>query len=225
MAHLQRGARIANSRGVPGTLGCIAYTLHDGRPVLLSTWHVLFGNDAREESAVWLLDEFGDGHRFSGIGKTLYGKIGTLQFAGEDYYVDCAVASCTQVTPVLANQTRTALTTVVAGYEAARLGSVVTKTGAATGVTRGTVVDVRYSDSTFVKGSAYSKPRQMLVRPLEGHDVFSAEGDSGALIVDASNKAVGLLWGTNVRGEGVACPIAPVLYAMNITLDPARLAL
>jgi hypothetical protein len=57
------------------------------------------------------------------------------------------------------------------------------------------------------------------LKPLDQNKVFSADGDSGAVVVDAANKAIGLLWGTNVRGEGIACPIAPVLYAMNITLE------
>src|SRR5947208_238395 len=53
----QLGAKIANSRGVPGTLGCIARTLHDKQTVLLSNWHVLFGNDGCKDGEVWLVDE------------------------------------------------------------------------------------------------------------------------------------------------------------------------
>ncbi|HET6669330.1 MAG TPA: hypothetical protein VFH15_03770 [Pyrinomonadaceae bacterium] len=214
------GAGIINSKGVPGTLGCTAYTLHTGQAVLLSTWHVLFGNDADEERVVWLINEADDGLGLSGIGNTLYGKIGTVQFAGGNYYLDCAIASYTETPTVLASQTRTKSPTFINGHGIAQLGDVVTKIGAATGVTRGIVADVNYSDSASPRDKGQLTPGQLLLRPLEEDKLFSADGDSGAVVVDAANKVVGLLWGTNVRGEGVACPIAPVLYAMNITLDP-----
>jgi hypothetical protein len=106
----------------------------------------------------------------------------------------------------------------VAGHDKARLGSMVTKTGAATGTTSGTIVDINYSKFVSHEGILTATPRQLLVRPTDGHPVFCAEGDSGALILDELNHAVGLLWGANTSGEGVACPIAPVLDAMNVAL-------
>ena len=42
---------------------------------------------------------------------------------------------------------------------------------------------------------------------------------SGSLIVNGTGEAVGLLWGANTRGDGVASPIGPVLHSMSITLD------
>jgi hypothetical protein len=214
------GIQIANSRGVPGTLGCVAHTLHDRQPVLLSTWHVLFGGGAQRGDAVWLVGEAGGERVFSTLGRTLYGKIGIVHFGGEDFYVDCAVGSCTGPAPALTERfrLRTSLTPFVAGHDVARLGSLVTKTGAATGTTSGIIVDVNYSNTVCAGGPLTATPKQLLVRPTNGHPVFSAEGDSGALILDESNRAVGLLWGTNTRGEGVACAVAPVLYAMNIAL-------
>ncbi len=209
------GAGIVNAKGVTGTLGCLAYTLHDGCPVLLSTWHVLFGEAAREDSAVWWVKESTDGSGLSGIGRTLYGKLGTVEFAGEDYYVDCAVASFHKST------TTSKSPTLITDYGTAQVGDVVRKSGAATGTTRGTIIDVTYSDPAVTKGRR--TPRQLLVKSLHEEKVFSAEGDSGAIVVDAANKAVGLLWGTNISGQGIACPIAPVLYAMNITLEPRAL--
>lgn len=216
----QPGAGIVNAVGVPGTLGCIAYTLHSRQQVLLSSWHVLFGNDANEESAVWLLRESGGKRRFSAIGKALYGKIGIVHFEGRDYHLDCAVSSYDLGLATLADEPQLSSSTFVTGYDSPRIGSLVTKSGYATGITRGTIVDDGYSGAACVEGSPFSTPGQILVRPLKEYGAFSAEGDSGALIVDHANKAVGLLWGTNVCGEGVACPIAPVLYAMNITLNP-----
>ncbi|HXU35950.1 MAG TPA: hypothetical protein VN937_06270 [Blastocatellia bacterium] len=214
------GAGIANCLGVPGTLGCIAYTLDTGRPVLLSTWHVLFGNGAKEGGAVWLRIESAGNRHFAAIGKALYGKLGTVHFDGRDYHLDCAVSSYDKALTTLADGSRLPSAPSVTGYDSPRLGGLVTKRGNATGITRGTLVDIGYSGSACVEGNPFSTPGQILVRPLGENEVFSAEGDSGALIVDEANNAVGLLWGSNVRGEGLACPIAPVLYAMNITLAP-----
>jgi hypothetical protein len=196
------GAGIANARGVPGTLGAIGRTLHDGRAVLLSSWHVLFGGDAEENGAVWLL---GDGGA-SRIGNVLYGKTGAVDLGGERCYVDCAVAACDAEIPAAA----------VTPHDAPRAGERVTKSGAATGTTAGVVVSIDHDDVAWIGGRRQSAPRQLLVRA--GSGPFCAEGDSGALLVNERGRAVGLLWGVNSRGEGVACPIAPVLYAMNITL-------
>lgn len=222
-ARPRAGAKIANSRGVPGTLGCIANSLHDRRPVLLSNWHVLFGNGAQEDATVWLVDETDGTRRFSGIGKTLYGKIGTVQLGREEYFVDCAVGSCLHP-PEIPYGWRLygakARLPRVTGHDIAQPGYCVTKTGAATGTTTGIVVDVNYPDFVWIEGRTFSAPQQLLVKPVGGQAAFSDEGDSGAIIISAEGKVVGLLWGTNSRGEGVACPIVPVLHAMNITLDP-----
>jgi hypothetical protein len=121
-------------------------------------------------------------------------------------YIDCAVSSFLgnfDVTLASPN-----------GHDIARIGDRVTKTGAATGTTTGIIIDVNYSEPV---GQVEYGQGQILIKPVDELP-FAAEGDSGSLVVADSNKAVGLLWGTNTRGEGVACPIAPVLYAMNITL-------
>ena len=198
MATSKNGARISSSTGVTGTLGCLAHTLHDAQPVLLSTWHVLFGNGAREGDAVWLVNESNGERTYAPLGRSLYGKLGMVRVDGEEHYIDCAVSSflgdADAASPI--------------GTDIPRIGDRVTKTGAATGTTTGIVIDVNYSERAM---------GQILIKPVDDL-AFAADGDSGSLVITDSKKVVGLLWGTNTRGEGVACPIAPVLYAMNITL-------
>ena len=203
-----RGNRIANARGVPGTLGCIARTTHDHRAVFLTNWHVLFGNGAGGSDTAWLIDDAGDARRYTAIGRALHGKIGNVRFNDADYYVDCAVGSCIDDSPV-----------AVAAYATAMPGERVTKRGAATGTTTGVIVDAAYCGSACTDGRTHPTPRQLLIRSLQRNHPFSADGDSGAVIVNARNAVVGLLWGTNCHGEGVACHIAPVMQALNITLD------
>lgn len=200
MAKPRKGARITSSTGVTGTLGCLAHTLHDEQPVLLSTWHVLFGNGAREGDAVWLVNQSNGERTYAPLGRSLYGKLGLVRVDGEEHYIDCAVSSFLgHLDVTLASPN---------GHDIPRIGDRVTKTGAATGTTTGIIIDVNYSDPVM---------GQILIKPVDDL-AFAADGDSGSLVVAESNKALGLLWGTNTRGEGVACPIAPVLYAMNITL-------
>ena len=209
------GAKIANSQGVPGTLGCVARGADDSRTVLLSSWHVLFGNGGSGSDVIWLVDEADGARRYDGLGRALYGKIGTVRFDGEDYFVDCAVGSC-----VPSPETPHTLPRI-ARHDTARPGDRVTKVGAATGTTEGIVVDVSYCSATRIAWRSYPAQRQLLVRSVRDDTPFASNGDSGAILVNARNDAVGLLWGTNCRGEAVACHIAPVLRAMNVTLPAA----
>ena|GEM_PF-6515896 len=186
------GSQLVSSRGVPGTAGALARTLHDGRRVVLSTWHVLYGEGA-DGSCV-----FDDGS----AGGALYGKLGIVQ----NVHVDCAVASYDGDDDC-----------AMRGHAPARIGQRVTKSGAATGTTRGVIVSVDASDDVVIDGRTMRTSQQLLVRSVDAMP-FSDEGDSGALLLDDDDRAVGLLWGVNTHGDGVACPIAPVLYAMNITL-------
>jgi hypothetical protein len=203
------GAAIASSCGTTGTLGTLARTRHDGRTVLLSSWHVLYGGGGTDaDSDVWLVD---GGRRSRRLGRTLFGKAGAVVFEGAETYIDCAVASCDD----------DATEADVRGHESAQIGDRVTKRGAATGVTTGIVVRTDYDDVAWIGGRPHPAARQLLIRSLDDGRPFSAAGDSGALVVNEAGNAVGLLWGATHRGEGVASPIAPVLYAMNIAFNVA----
>jgi hypothetical protein len=102
-------------------------------------------------------------------------------------------------------------------------GDRVMKSGAATGTTTGVIVDTYYSgstngDNTIDSGVRKPAPRQLLIRSTDPRRPFAEEGDSGALVVNEDNVAIGLLWGTTTTAESVACPIGPVLHALNIRL-------
>ena len=212
------GARIANARGVPGTLGCVAVTLHDGAAILLSNHHVLFGAGAGEGEAVWLVEGGDEEPAFHRIATARYGKIGTVAYGDAEHHVDCAVA--TLEGDVLPPGWRAVPED--AGDAAPSPGAAVTKAGGATGATRGVIVDVAYPDVALVEGRTRAAPRQILVRPADEGRPFSADGDSGAVLRGEGGAPVGLLWGVNHRGESVACHLAPVLQVLGIR--PARLA-
>jgi hypothetical protein len=223
MTRPQPGVKIANSRGVPGTLGCIGWTVDGEQAVLLSTWHVLFGNGGNEQDSVWMVEEGEGARHFHEIGKTLYGKIGTVRREEEEFYVDCAIASCAALQS--AAGWRSFLqwkrrTIHLKGHQTALPGDHVKKTGSATQTTEGLVVDVCYPELALIENRAYPAPRQLLIRSINYPHAFSAEGDSGAAVINREQQVTGLLWGTNGRGEGVACHIGPVLNALKIRLGP-----
>lgn len=205
------GTPIANARGVPGTLGCLAVT-HDGRAVLLSSWHVLFGARAGEGEAVWAVE--GEPPTFRRMGRALYGRLGTVDFGGAACHVDCAVALLED--GALPPGWRVAADFDDQAAPRLRPGSRVTKTGAATGTTAGVVVDLAHPAVSTVEGHTRDAPRQLLVRPVDGGAPFSAEGDSGAVLRDDAGRPVGLLWGVDHGGGSLACPMDAVLRVLGI---------
>ncbi len=213
------GAKIANCKGVPGTVGCFAYMRDSGQPVVLSNWHIMYGKEASRDDRMWLVEETNKRENLQELGRVLSGKIGIVRFHNWEVYVDCAICTCTTETTVKQKRfslfDRKLISPSVKGHCEASIGDPVFKIGSVTGRTGGIVVDDRHSDTALIEGQTFDAKGQLLIRSENGL-AFSAGGDSGAIIFNRDNKAVGLLWGTNCRGEGVACPIAPVLSVLNI---------
>jgi hypothetical protein len=212
---LHSGVSIVNARGVPGTLGCLAHTLHDRRRVFVTSHHVLFGGGASEGERVWSVGGTDQRRCFRYAGRSSYGKLGTVRHGGGNVHVDCAVAELdSQIAP-----SSSCVAVHTASDAPLAPGDHVSKTGAASGTTHGVVVDVGYFERVFAEGRWHEAPSQIRVRSLTPSRAFSSEGDSGAVLRNVHGAVVGLLWGANTRGDGVACPIAPVLYVLNIRLE------
>jgi hypothetical protein len=188
---------------VPGTVGFLALTRHDRRLVIVTSHHVLFGSGARASDPVWLI-----GETTTRLGQNGYGRIGRMRFDATEIFVDCAVALLDD--DVMASRVVNADTVATVPEP----GAHVYKTGAATGMTEGVVIDIDYTERAVVDGVAQDAPRQILVRSRTSGG-FTADGDSGAALRDERGALVGLLWGVTPSGDGVACPIAPVLYVLN----------
>ncbi|MCU0433581.1 MAG: hypothetical protein MUC87_09030 [Bacteroidia bacterium] len=205
------GMCIANSKGVPGTLGAYAWKKDTQEPVMLSNYHVLFGLGAAEGDTIWKVNTTESERQFSIAGKAELGRIGNIRHSGVNYYVDCAIASCHE-TPVIktAHQPLT--------HSEAQPGETVYKYGASTGLTQGIVADASYPDIAAVESHSFDAQNQLLIRSNSSAP-FSGSGDSGSIVLNAKKQAVGLLWGTNMRGEGIACPIAPVMFSMHISFE------
>lgn len=208
--------RITNSRGIPGTLGCLARTAHQHRPVFLTSCHVLFAAGATRHEPVWQVHESAGLRNYLRLGNALQGKRGVVRYRGDDYFVDCAIGTLDLPLDL-------GWSPVPDAPIAPKRGDHVWKSGAATGTTTGIIVDSSYWCSTDAGTALNSRmhdlaPRQLLIRSNDQQRPFVEEGDSGALIWNEDDAPIGLLWGTTVAAEGVACPIDPVLHALNIEL-------
>jgi hypothetical protein len=203
-----QGQKIINARAVPGTLGCIAWTLDGNLPVILSNWHVLYGNGAIKNDTIWLVKENKGQYCLQETGRVLHGKIGTVQFGEKQVYVDCAIGSY--------HTQHTGANGLFAAAQAEAItGESVYKYGAATGLTWGIVMQTRHSEKAVIGNCSYMAGEQLLIAPVN-NTAFSAKGDSGAVIFNTRHQVVGLLWGTNSSGYGLACPILPVAAVLNI---------
>lgn len=209
---LRDGATIVNANGVHGTLGCLALTQDNNQLVFLTSYHVLFGAGAREQDGVW--HAVYDSRRpLQRIARTRHGRSGTVTYRGMNIFVDCATAEPDR--QLVSPECR-----LVAddGESIVGPGDRVTKVGAATGCTEGIVVDTNYSDMIRIEGRRYATSNQILVQPVVAGDIFSNDGDSGAVLRNVDGAIVGLLWAVDARGFGLACPIAPVLWLLHLRL-------
>jgi hypothetical protein len=97
--------------------------------------------------------------------------------------------------------------------------TVVQKNGRTTQYTQGTVVDIAYDTSTMttIHNHSIRFEDQILVAPIGGVAV-SDHGDSGSLVLDMSNVAVGLLFAGTSLGYMIANHIDDVMSELNIRL-------
>jgi len=231
------GVSIAHAKVTAGTLGILAHR-PSGEAVILSNNHVLANsNDAkpgdpilqpgpydggRPQDAVASLAEFipiqfkerdlGSLGRF--FERTLAPALAPLGLglrrlpSGNTNRVDAAIAAprnADDVAPDVLEIGR------VAGTADAALGQRVRKSGHTTGLTEGritgldAVVEVDYGGKSAVfRGQIVS-------------DVLSRGGDSGSLIVDDTNRAVGLLFAGG-QTTTILNPIDTVLAALGLRL-------
>jgi len=157
-------------------------------------------------------------------GKADGGTMGTINYVGQlmshvvispnrTNYIDCAVVKCDDE---LNYNSSIVDIGVPNGVELAAKGMSVKKSGRTTGYTEGTVED----DSATIKvnyGSfSATFADQLVIRGKSGVD-FSAGGDSGSLILNDKNNAVGLLF----AGSGeitIANKIERVLKPLGVKL-------
>ena len=198
------GTLVSSSSGISGTIGAIWYGASDGRPRLVGAGHVFGAVGA----PVWQPAPCGKPDCTCNQVGTVERSAGDIiELDGHRYYIDCAIATLEEDVPFDDGPR--------AEIARACVGMRVHKHGAASGVTRGVILDACHEDTPHAGGPA---PNQILIRGLEG--VFSTLGDSGALVFDEDKRPIGMLWGSSTSGEAVACHLAPVLHALAVDARP-----
>ena len=99
---------------------------------------------------------------------------------------------------------------------AAALNQVVRKYGRTTGLTTGSVVSLNATVNVGYSSGTARFVGQIVIR---GKGQFSRGGDSGSLIVNGSNRPVGLLFAGSSNGYTIANQIGDVLSALGVTID------
>jgi hypothetical protein len=208
---------IVNERGTPGTVGAIL-TGHDGTRHLLSCHHVLYGDGAGDGGRIWAVSEHRDGRSYHEIGRTCRGELGRITNAGVTTFIDCAVAALhgEALLPVAVRRALHACASIPAPYGPA-VGQRVHKHGWVTGHTSGVIADTAHFERPWLGGQVHEAPGQLLIRPEDQDRCFSAPGESGAAVLDDEDRIVGLLWGANANGDGIAFPAAAAFQHLSLT--------
>jgi hypothetical protein len=237
-------ARFVSTGSIPvGTLGAIGRTTSTIPPMVigLSNHHVLAhdGNRAIGTDEIIQPEPTPIG-RVSGdlIGKFLSFEFPEIVFSG---IADAAI--CSIDLPVVALPTIADIG-AIAGTTSAFIGMLVRKRGRTTGLTHGIVTSdgsggvfgtyyPPYNDLPPVNNPVNNQPT--ILRELKNQIqvmidfpqsiVFGEEGDSGAVVVDSSNRIVGLYFagGFSAPGEpirfGLMTPISVVEQALGISFS------
>jgi hypothetical protein len=219
------GDSVGHHSGPTGSIGCVVQdTFAGGQKYLLSCNHVLaaLNRGQRGQDEIWQPGKKDGGGTDDRIGRLA--KYEDILMGGDASNVmDAALCEpdedkTSQLLPGLRRLGS------VRGYVATKdmksvLDTPVRKEGRETKVTDGVV---RMTGSFLVKYSESEKARfdnQLAIYGSKHDASFAKEGDSGALILDGSNKVLGLLFGV-ARDMDVAYanPIEPILTKFGVRL-------
>jgi hypothetical protein len=78
--------------------------------------------------------------------------------------------------------------------------------------------EVVATDAVVERADGVLCPGTIAIRSRPGGPPFATEGDSGALVVDRRDRAIGLLWGVDLRDPATAyaCHVLPVLDRLDL---------
>lgn len=195
-----------------GTLGCIVRDNATNDPMMLSNFHVMCVDDSWAVGNTMAQPSRVDGGSCPGD------QVGALVRAQLTSSVDAAVSSIAgrpHVCEILEIGD-------VNGTAVATNSMAVRKRGRTTELTHGTVTAVDYTTNVDYGdglGVVTFTDQIRIVNDSAQSAFFGKKGDSGSVVVDASNNVVGLYFAGNSSGTvGVANQIAAVLSALDVSI-------
>lgn len=205
------GVSIGHYKGARGTFGAVVYDKKTHNPLILSNNHVLANTSLADKPKAKVNDLIVQPAKTDGKNRALgrLEKYAALNSYPKANIVDCAVAR-----PIIGDNIEPEILEIgrINGTTKAKIGMKIRKSGRTTGLTTGEIkavgatIKVNYGDGLFLKFVD-----QIVASPM------SEPGDSGALVVDRNNKAVGLLFAGSNKST-IINPIQPVLDYLGITV-------
>ncbi len=204
-----------------GTLGCLAIDRTNGKKVLLSNHHVIFGNpdnnevhhpDYYESSKTCSSHQIAERVSDRGVNDHMRGVDAAIAVLVKKFQTDPL-----KTAPEIVDIGPVKGTADVKPEEINKGDYRVWKRGSTTLLTEGVILTCV---GTFTDEKGNQWRNQLCVSPMAGDSrgIFSSEGDSGSVVVNAENRIVGLLMAGNTLGRGIVNPIAAVLTALNIEI-------
>lgn len=209
------GVSIGHYKITAGTLGAVVYSNSSGKRLILSNNHVLAnstnGNDNRAQIGDPILQS---GPYDSGTVKrdTIAKLYRFVPLNDTGNLVDAAVAKPLKpglVTPYILG------IGTVQGTTLPKLGMNVQKSGRTTGLTHSLIRAVHTTLNVDYNGKTVMFKDQIVT------NAFCQPGDSGSLVLDGQNKAVGLLFAGSEKFT-IINPITPVLDLLHVHFNSAN---
>ncbi len=206
------GISIGHYRITAGTFGAVVYEQNTGEPYILSNNHVLANETNGKDGRARIGDKVFQPGALDG-GDKKNSTIGTLakfialNAAPKSNVVDCALAKPISMDLIVPDILEIG---EVQGVTLPTLRMQVQKSGRTTGLTTGRIralnvtVNVSYSAGKILRFE-----KQILTTPM------SEGGDSGSLVLDMNNRAVGLLFAGSSQST-LLNPIEDVLTLLNV---------
>lgn len=209
------GLSISHYRVTAGTFGAVVYDDSTGQQLILSNNHILANSSNGKDGRARIGDSIyqpgtADGGRNS---RNIIGRLSkyvTLDEYPKPNEVDCAVAK-----PLNNDLIKSEILGIgeVQGVTVPELGMNVKKSGRTTGVTTGSIKVLNVTaDVNYGGGRILRFENQIYTTKL------SEGGDSGSLVLDENNMAVGLLFAGSDQGTLVN-PIQTVLDWLKVKFN------
>jgi hypothetical protein len=196
-------------------------------PLLLTSHHVLRAHGAKPGDDVFAPDVADEGElleidaaslaRVAEVTEGGLDGVHRFAFPGEaegDYHLDCATARLvgTDLVPSRAVAFRVGRVHPHDALSQRRL------TVRLLGVHARPAGEVVATDAVVERADGVLCPHTIAIRSRPGGPPIATAGDSGALVVDRHDRAIGLLWGVDLRDPAMAyaCHVMPVLDRLDV---------
>jgi hypothetical protein len=213
------GYNVGDESGASGTIGCMVRDQQTNQLLGLSCAHVLAPGSAAAGALIYVPSYY-EAEQSQVLGQAEIGTLGTVAQIG---FTPADGATNVDAATFVPNDPAT-VSTVIATLDhkpqgirsSVPVGLAVRKVGAISGETHGVVQTTTATVKMDIADAAGTVSEALFVDQI-GVTSFTSDGDSGALVIDDSCKAVGLhFWAAN--GLSVCQPIQRVLDSLDCRL-------